>query len=118
LEDATVYVKRTIGTYAPHELEVGYWPWLRLISVRLNGRVAYWHCARIPGATRRAKDFKSAGPEVRFYFVEPPGFIDPHTSEVQQGYTLWLDGKRFLSCGLASSPQFLDDSVEAYRPEI
>jgi hypothetical protein len=100
-----VKVQCLIGTEAPHSFEASFLPRLRLMSVRLDGRVVYRHCTYLPWASRRPKEFRSDAPEVHFYFVEPPGFIDPETADVRRDYRVWLDGKPFITCGETPDPR-------------
>jgi hypothetical protein len=99
VQGGAVKIQVAIGERVKHEIQAFYLPLLRLMRVRIDGRLVYQHCALLPWATRRPQEFRSPGPEVHFYLVDPPGWRDPFTGTVLDGYRLWLDGQPVAMIG-------------------
>jgi len=105
-----VKIRFQVGEHVKHEVEASYSRTLRLLDVRLDGRLVYRHCALLPWSVRKPREFRSAGPEVHFYMVDPPGWHDPITGVVLRNYRLWLDGQPVATLGAGM------DAASARRP--
>jgi hypothetical protein len=88
-----------VGERVKHEVEASYSTALRSLAVRIDGRLVYRHCALLPWSVRKPREFRSEGPEVHFYLVDPPGWQDPFTGRVLRSYRLWLDGQHVATLG-------------------
>ena len=95
-------IHAAIGERVKHEIQASYLPLVRLLRVRIDGRLVYRHWALLPWAPRRPREFRSPGPEVHFYLVDPPGWRDPFTGAILDGYRLWLDGQPVATIGARS----------------
>jgi len=85
----------TVGTWDKHEVEVTYGRTLRLLRIRIDGKVAYSHCGRVPWSERRAREFKTPGREAHTFVVEPPG-APYNRATIPGSYIIWLDGRVLL----------------------
>jgi hypothetical protein len=96
-----VKIRFSVGEHVKHEVEASYSRAFRLLDVRIDGRLVYRHCALLPWSVRKPREFRSQGPEVHFYMVDPPGWLDPMTGVVLRNYRLWLDGQPVATLGAA-----------------
>ncbi|HEX5011650.1 MAG TPA: hypothetical protein VFY71_14750 [Planctomycetota bacterium] len=92
-------IRFQVGERVKHDVEASYSRGLRWLHVRLDGRLVYSHCALLPWSVRKPREFRSQGPEVHFYMVDPPGWHDPISGVVLRNYRLWLDGQPVATLG-------------------
>ncbi len=85
----------SFGSARQHEVVVNYSRALRLLRITIDGRAVYRHCGLLP-RRRRAEEFRTAGPDVHFLIVEPPG-VPALVNECRDvAWRVWLDGKPVL----------------------